>query len=291
MNEVVLNPDNHAYAVRRFTDHFGIRPAAADGELLDKILRAFAEIPYENISKIIKLNRYFLTLDRLRLPEEVIEDFLCHHLGGTCFSLSFFLHCILQHSGFQTHIVMADMHRRPNVHCALIAFLQEALYLIDPGYLLTQPMRIHPDRTRVYRTPHSGMEIRFDGDSGRYQLYTFDRQTIKYRYAFFTDPTPLAEFAHHWLASFYQSGMHGLCLTRRVQDQLVYLHNDYLQIAGQDGKNTRHVKTNYQQVVAKLFDIAPEWVERAQEALADNKALERVHGFYQPKGRTDYEAR
>jgi arylamine N-acetyltransferase len=285
MDNVILNPDHHAYAVRRFLEHFNIQSAPPDGELLTRVLRSFAEIPYENISKIVKLNRYFLTPERLRLPEEVMEDFRCFHLGGTCFSLSFFLHAVLQHLGYINHIVMADMSHRPNVHCALIAVLHKQLVLIDPGYLLNQPMPIHPDHPRIYRAPHRGVELKFNTDTGRYELFTFDRQMIKFRYAFFAQPTPLPEFLQHWLNSFYQGTMHGICLTQMREDHMIYLHNDFLQVTGVDGSNKKHIKADYEQVVSDLFGMPPEWIEKAQEALTANKELERKHGFFIDKRR------
>jgi len=288
MNKMDLNPENHAYAVHHFMDFFYLKPAAADADHLGKILQAFAEIPYENISKIIKLNEHFLSEQRLRLPEEVMEDFSRYHLGGTCFSLSFFLHCVLYHQGYHSYIVMADMRHRANVHCALNALLHDKVYLIDPGYLLTQPMPIHPDTPRLHRAPHSGVELRFDAETGRYQLFTFDRQVIKLRYSFAAEPTPLAEFLQHWLSSFYHATMHGICLTR-VQDQhLIYLHNDYLQIAGLEGKISRHLGPHYEQLVTQMFGIDSEWVERAREALVDNLQLERAYGLFSPaKARHD----
>lgn len=280
MDKIILNPDHHAYAVRQFLEHFDIKPGQADAELLAKVLRAFAHIPYENISKIVKLSRYFLSPERLRMPEEVMEDYRQFHLGGTCFSLSFFLHSVLHHLGYVNHIVMADMTRRPNVHCALVAVLHDQLALIDPGYLLNQPMPIHPDHPRIFRAPHRGVELQFNPENDRYELYTFDRSILKFRYTFSPAPTPLPDFLQHWLASFYQGTMHGLCLTQMRDDHMIYLHNDYLQVTGMAGSNKKHIKSDYERVVSDLFGIAEEWVERAQAALTVNKDLEREHGFF-----------
>lgn len=287
--EIRLDPANHAYAVRRFMDSFVIKPAPPDHELLRLVLNAFASFPYENISKIIKLSGHFLSSERVRLPEEVMEDYERHRLGGTCFSLTFFLHTILYHLGFRSHIVMADMGQRANVHCGLIAMLEHGLFLVDPGYLLTQPMEIHPDKPRLYRAPHSGVELRFDTVRDRYQLYTFDQQALKLRYDFSASPTSLPEFLKHWLASFYQGTMHGICLTQVREDQLVYLHGDYLQVTTMAGKSKQRLKSDYERTVSSLFGIAPEWLERAQEAMTRNMELERTHGLYRPKKRGDHE--
>ncbi len=280
---ILLNPFQHDAAVRHFLGYFGLAQRTPDREFLEKILGHFAKLPYENISKIIKLNRHFLSIERIRLPEEVMEEYVRHNLGGTCFSLSWFLQSILLQLGYHSQIFMADMGSRTNVHCGLIVHLQGAQYLVDPGYLLTRTMEIHPDRSRIYETSHTGVEIKFDRARERYGLFTFDRQVKKLRYTFKDRPTPLEEFLQHWLGSFYQGMMHGICLTQLRPEGLVYLHDNYLQVATPDGKRKRRLKEEYPRVVSELFAIAPEWIERAQLAVAENMELEKVHGIYRPK--------
>lgn len=280
---LLLNPFQHDAAVRHFLGHFGIAPRTPDRPFLEKILGSFARLPYENISKIIKLNRHFLELERIRLPEEVMEGYVRHNLGGTCFSLSYFLQSILLQLGFTSWIFMADMGTRANVHCALIVQLDGSRLLADPGYLLSRAMEIHPDHSRLYETPHTGVEIKFDRGRERYGLYTFDRQVKKLRYTFSDRATPPEEFLQHWLASFYQGMMHGICLTQLRPEGLIYMHDDYLQIATPEGRRKRRLKEEYPRVVSQLFAIAPEWIERAQVALAENMEMEKRHGIYRPK--------
>ncbi|HOT96708.1 MAG TPA: arylamine N-acetyltransferase [bacterium] len=277
-----LNPWRHAAAVRHFLGHFGLAAGAPDHLQLEKVLFHFSRLPYENISKIVKLNHHFRTIERIRLPEEVMDDYVRHNLGGTCFSLSFFLQCILLHLGYSAYIVMADMGSRRNVHCALIVELQGGKFLVDPGYLLTRAMAFHRDRSSIHTSPQSGVELRYDHARERYALSTFDRQVKKLRYTFEDRSAPPAEFLQHWLDSFYQGMMHGICLTQLRAEGLVYLHDDYLQIATPEGKRKRRLKQEYPRVVSQLFAIAPEWIERAQVALAENMELEKVHGIYRP---------
>jgi arylamine N-acetyltransferase len=283
----MLNPFHHDAAVRNFLGHFGLTAQSPDRDFLTRILHHFAKLPYENLSKIIKLNHHFLSIERIRLPEEVMEGYLRHNLGGTCFSLSYFLQSILLQLGYSSYIFMADMGSRPNVHCALIVQLEGARLLVDPGYLLTRAMEIHPDRARIYETPHTGVEVSFDRRSERFGLSTFDRQVKKLRYTFHDRPTPLAEFLEHWLASFYQGMMHGICLTQLRPEGLVYMHDDYLQIATPQGRRKRRLKEEYPRVVSQLFAIAPEWIERAQLALTENMELEKVYGIYRPRPAED----
>lgn len=280
---LLLNPFQHRSAVNHFLGHFGLVASTPDHTLLEKILRHFSQLPYENISKIIKLNQHFLSVERVRLPEEVMEGYARHNLGGTCFSLSYFLQSILLQLGYSSWIFMADMGSRTNVHCAIMVHLEGKRFLVDPGYLLTRTLELHPDRTRLHTTPHTGVEIKFDRIHERYGLYTFDRQVKKLRYTFHDRATPLDEFLQHWLDSFYHGLMHGICLTQLRPEGLVYLHDDYLQIATPEGRRKRRLKEEYPQVVSQLFAIAPQWLEEAQQAILENMELEKVHGIYRPR--------
>ncbi len=279
---LIIDPSRHRHAMATFLAHFGLVERPPDLPFLQRLLQAFAQLPYENISKILKLNRHFDSPQRLRLPEEVMEEHIHYHFGGTCFSLSYFLHVILSNLGFINYIVMADMGRRRNVHCALIVEMERKKYLVDPGYLLTQAMQLTKERSRLYRSPHSGVQIQFDRVTERFHLYTFDRQVIKLRYTFEDRPCPLPEFLQHWYNSFYQGTMHGICLTRLSENGMIYVHDDFLQIVTFDGKRKEKIKANYQQMVAEIFSIHPSWVEAARAAIAENMAMERIKGIYQP---------
>jgi arylamine N-acetyltransferase len=280
--EVQLNPSGHPQAARHFLAHFGLVSRSPDRAFLERILDAFARIPYENISKILKLNHHFTTPEHLRLPEEVVEEHIRHNFGGTCFSLSFLLHSILTQTGFINYIVMADMGRRRNVHCALITDIRGTKYLVDPGYLLTQSMELSKDKTRLYRSPQSGVEIKFDRQVESFQLYTFDQQLIKLRYTFQDRPTTMSELLQHWGASFYQGTMHGICLTQLRTDGMIYVHDNYLQIATIAGKKKRRIKDHYPEMIGEIFAIDPRWVEAAQAAIEENKQMEQQFGLYVP---------
>ena len=117
---IFLMPEQHDDSVNYFQEFFQLKLEKPDLPTLQKILEKFATIPYENISKIIKLSQAWENEQKIRLPEEVIDDHANFHLGGTCFSLTFFLETILLHQGFQCYPVMADMKAGRNIHCAII---------------------------------------------------------------------------------------------------------------------------------------------------------------------------
>ncbi|MDZ7288305.1 MAG: arylamine N-acetyltransferase [candidate division KSB1 bacterium] len=280
---VMVPPDHlldatlHQEAVRLFRRHYGIAAEPRPGmTVLREILAGFSHLPYENLSKILKFQRHGENqAQRLRLPEEVMEDHLHWRLGGTCFSLTFFLQTLLRHHGFPCYVVMGDMRAGRNIHCALIVCLDGDKFLIDPGYLLRQPMALDPGKPRLYHTEFTGVELRFDRQNGAYDLFTFNRQEMKWRYRFVDRPTPAEEFLQHWQASFYRNSMHGLCLTRANVDELIFIHKDFMRITSLEGKRNVSIKRNYHETIHQLFGIAPEYVEQALAALQENLARER----------------
>ncbi len=282
-NKLLLDPHNQNTAVNRFMDFFRLKSQSPSVGFLQGILSAFANLPYENISKIINLNRNFLSSGHVRLPERIIDEHALYKFGGTCFSLTFFLQSILSRHGFLCYPVMADMRHRSNIHCALMVILDNRKFLVDPGYLLNHPMEIHPDKPRLYYSEHNGIELQFEKEVDIYHLYTFDRQQKKWRYRFRDNPTPPDRFLQYWLDSFYKAPMHSICLLKIQGNGLLYMHNDYFQITTIDGKQKRRVKEKIHTTVHEVFGIKPEQVEQALAAIEENKILERKHNIWVPR--------
>ncbi len=267
----VLDPSKYHYVAQDFLRANRIPLAGrANLQKLGQILQAFIQIPYENLSKILKYNRYHQDATSLRLPDEVWEDFRRHRLGGTCFSLTFLLQAILDYSGFRCYPVMARMKAGPNHHCALVVDQQNEHYLVDPGYAMDIPMAFGENRVRAYRSAHSGVEIRPDAQAGHYHVFTFNQEKVQWRYEFADVPTPMQDFLYHWLESFTWNGMHGLCLTRVHKDALVFIHKHFMRETSFRGKKNFNLKNNREQVIHQVFGIEPELVASAQAALEQN---------------------
>ena len=85
VRDTVLSLDSGRYSrsSRQFHQFFSISPQDPGLDYLSEILFHFSRLPYENISKIIKWYRYFEGFDKIRLPDEVMEDHVRHSLGGT----------------------------------------------------------------------------------------------------------------------------------------------------------------------------------------------------------------
>lgn len=277
LQTIHLDPLKHTDRVEEFLDYFHLPPKKPDIVFLQEILRRFAKIPYENISKIIKLNQNWDSeAGRIRLSEEVIEDHVSNQLGGTCFSLTFFLQSILTQNGFTCYPVMADMRAGKNIHCCLIVALNSVKYLVDPGYLLTLPMEINSQKPKFFRNE---LELRYDHSSAKYNLFTFNKKDCKWRYRFRDRAVPSEEFLQHWLASFGWNSMHGICLTKVIKDGMIYIHKDFMRETTFSDKRNFNIKRNYHASIHEYFGIDKQIVEQAQAALQDNLERKKSWGF------------
>lgn len=266
----ILDPSQHQNAVKLFCQYYNIQPKWPDLPFLEEIVGHYRKLPYENLSKIIKLQQFFDSTEHFRLPEEVIEDHLRYKLGGTCFSLTFFLCCILLQHQFLCYPVIASMKNRPYSHSAILVLLENKKYLVDPGYLLANPMEIHPDFSRFYQTVQTGVELVFQKETERYHLYTFNAEQKTWRYQFQDYPISWKEFLGYWENSFYQGTMRHICLTQVREQGLIYIQNKYVKIVNSEKIQKKRIQRDMEWVVQDLFGIAPELVEKARLAIPEN---------------------
>lgn len=286
MLTVQLEPEAQIDGVRGFMDYFELRPKNPILSFLHEILEHFPKLPYENISKIIKLSQHWdAQSNKIRLPEEIIEDHITHKLGGTCFSLTFYLQAILTQHGFACYPVMADMRAGRNIHCCLVVILDSIKYLVDPGYLLTQPMELDPAKPRLFRSEFAGVELRYDSRNQSYELFTFNKNEVKWRYRFQDRPVPPDEFLQHWQASFGWNSMHGICLTKVMHGGLIFVHKNFMRETTFAGKRNFNIRKDYHARIREIFGIDEQIIEQARAALKANLQQERELGLWAPKNK------
>ena len=95
-------------ALRNFMAHYDISPDGERRQLLDRVISAFAGLPYENITKIIRREESENCEQARRYPEEVIRDHINWGTGGTCFSLTSALLELLRGMEWQAEYILAD---------------------------------------------------------------------------------------------------------------------------------------------------------------------------------------
>jgi arylamine N-acetyltransferase len=267
-----------------FVDLYGLKPARPGLSQLGEIALQFASLPWENLTKLIRKHepreaealeqplperiRNVPGAGRLRLSAEVLEDHAAFGAGGTCFSLTNALRRITTDLGYRVWPAMADMRHGANVHCALVVELDGKRFLLDPGYLVAEPVPLRPGRTARLGFPGHALEYRGSGrgDSGgdAVELHTVnDRGEDLFRYRLRPDAVSDADFVRFWVESFDATGMNGLHLNRFTSEGRLSAHDLNLRIDnGRDKVNVK-LRDGYVDQVSDRFGIDPGLVRRA----------------------------
>lgn len=260
-------------AARLFLDYSGIGRKHGGLDFLRRMAMGFSRLPYENISKIMKIAGSRSAQEALRLPTEVIVDHMSKGFGGTCFSLTFFLERILRSLGFDAYKVMADMHSGSNVHCLVLVRSGETIYMIDPGYALYEVIELPAKVIRV-TCPHAVVEVGHTGDGG-FSLWTEDAAGRKWRYAFRDEPVDDADFERYWVGSFSKPTLHNICLTRMTESGHIYLRKDFFKFTSRKSIEKRKVRQGVEKIIQDEFGIAGDYVRAAGRILAERRATWR----------------
>lgn len=266
----MLGPVKGDEALAVFARHYSIDARRGTGGgpragLLEAVVRDFARLPYENISKIIK-SAGESPAGSFRLPLEVVTDHVEKGFGGTCFSLTFLLERMLASMGYNCRKVMAHMHMGENVHCLVVVDLEGRRYMIDPGYALYEVIPL-PDRGRTSAPcPHAVVEVSVDVD-GNYNLHTADAAGRKWRYRFRDAPVSDEEFETHWRESFDMPTLRNVCLGRITERGHLYLRKDYFKFASPEDIVKRRFKRGIDRVIEEEFGIDRKWVGMAWDVL------------------------
>jgi len=272
-------PDPQAVAL--FEERYGTVSVERGVDGLATLVRRFAGLPYENISKILAWEAGALQ-PHPRRPRQVMTQHLELGTGGTCYSLTELLRQLVQSRGLDAYPVMAHMRHGPNVHCALRVELRGRAYLLDPGYLVGEPLPLEPSREADWRLGEAhlvaagslpGVPETVPRVEGELDLFTMEPDGPRWRYRF-TDQAPSrAAFERHWLESFHLPGMRSLVVTRRDQDgQRLYLHNHKLRVRGPKRRINRNIRETLAPTVRELFGIDDRVASAAWELLATRRA-------------------
>ena len=253
----------------KFLDYFHIDGRQPPKRLFGAVARAFSRIPYENITKIIRHAETGGDEEARRSPDDVIAEHIRWGTGGTCFSLTSALCRLAGDMGFEAEYLLADRGYGQNTHSALSVRIDGKPYLVDPGFLitdpvplaLTDPMEIASGGERLTLIP---------GESG-ISLYTerggksVDRLTYK------TAPVNANEFCNAWDASFHWEMMRYPLLARAGASGRSYLRGSMFQVSNHDSVKREKIPDNeLTSKIAREFGIHPAIVSRALDLLKDN---------------------
>ena len=266
-------------AKEMFLGHFRLPSGNPELEMLRHIVGSYSNLPYENLTKIIKKFMAESPEERLRGPLEVVSGYVEHRTGGTCFSLTYCLGSILSSAGFRCYPVMADM-KRPNIHCALVVELGERRLFVDPGYLVGEPVELTGKPAQI-ATTFGVVELR-PREGERYDLFTLDGGDRKWRYTVNMAPVGHSTFMRHWQESFSLPMMNSLLLTRLTPQGHLYIKNHHLRMKGMQSKVNENIRGDFEARIAAEFGIPPEITAEAREHL---ERLRRAWRVQEQKGR------
>jgi len=271
--------DGHSADDRRAAEAFldAYRLVVREGTLagLGEAAEAFSGLPYENISKLLKTVQGEGPDDWRRMPLEVVEDHLRHGLGGACFSLTHSFRRVAERLGFEARPVIAETPAGPARHCALVVRQGADDWLVDPGYLICEPVRLDGGRRKI-ATPRGALLLDPDRRDGRYVLYDEAKGPEAWRWRL--DPRPVDDtaFIRFWNASFFWPSMRQLVATRRTEAGQLYLHNRHLRTIRAGETEKRTLGHDLEATVAALFGIEAAKVAQARALVNARRAKRKI---------------
>jgi arylamine N-acetyltransferase len=159
--------------VDRYLRALGIprRPPSLDA-LAELSAAQLTRVPFENVSKLVRLQRLGLTT--LPPPAMHLEGIERLHLGGTCYANNYYLYALLAALGYRARLCGADM-RSPDVHLVVMVALDGRELLLDGGYgapfLRPLPLDTHQDQVVELGTDRWVLEPRDAAGRSRVRLH------------------------------------------------------------------------------------------------------------------------
>jgi arylamine N-acetyltransferase len=257
-------------ALSEFMRHFEIAKNMPPQQLLDSIGRAFAKLPYENITKIIKRSEAGSAEKSRRYPEEVIRGHIDWGAGGTCFSLTSALAELVRDLGWKAEYILADRRYGLNTHCALLVWMNGKAHLLDPGFLIVNPVRIEFGGKMEVPTSFNRLVLEREENPRRISLSTIRKGSTVYRLTYKIIPVDEGEFFKAWDASFDWDMMKYPLLTCTSDSRQIYLNGTRLQISDGDSIERSEIPEDALiPGIVEKFHIRPSVVRRAVAILRD----------------------
>jgi arylamine N-acetyltransferase len=234
------------------------------------LCEALSNVTYENLTKIIRYSEAG-SRDKARLADDSYQNNVDHWMGGgTCFSMTWHLFQELKALGFSPRLLMGHKRKEKNIHCALFLSYEGREYLLDPGYLIFEPLEIpvaSPFGSGVGFFPLVPNCVRLERTDKSLSLFTGSASApLKLRFEFNMDGVDEKEFQFHWSESFEREMMTYPVLNRLDKEKGIqyYYQKSNLVLRDRNGSRIEPIADeNKVSVLSSLFKLPPETVERA----------------------------
>lgn len=238
-------------------------------EILD-LCERISHVTYENLTKIIRYSRAKSTDGARKLDDSYENDLDSWMGGGTCFSLTWHLYQELLRMGYFPKLLMGDKRIEKNVHCALLLPIDGKRYLLDPGYLIFDPLEI-PEEIPFQKAqaffPLVPNAVRLDLENGVLGLFTGSlKGPLKLRFEFDIRGVSPQEFQKHWSESFDKEMMTYPVLNKLDREKGIqyYFQNGNLLVRDKNGSHLEQIHPSERvNRLHEIFGIDRETIERA----------------------------
>jgi arylamine N-acetyltransferase len=265
-NPLEYPPDNRL--LEEFERHYRLQQHHPAEERLIKVAGAFSRLPYENLSKIIRLAEEGTPQRARRVPRQVLAEHFRLGTGGTCFSLTAALLYLVRSLGFEGRPILADRRYGPDTHCALIIDFLGSWKLLDPGYLLDRPVELPRDYPLEIETPFNRLVLAPRGQGRRVDLFVLANGRRSYRLTFKVEPVDDGQFLRAWDNSFFWEMMSYPVVSRVAGGRQLYLQGNRWQVRDQKGAERRELDPARLALhLYQHFGICPELAARALEII------------------------
>ena len=242
---------------RLFLERYPLDPRVGRREQLACLTRSFSRLPYENLTKIIAHEKFSSVRAAQGDTARLILDHLRHGTGGTCFALTIALHGILEELGFRAEPILADRPYGPNTHCALLVWLDGRTHLIDPGFLINDPVPLDGPRPISIDAGFQQTVLKPVSDD-RMELHSRRGGREQLRITFRTVPADPSSFLRAWDDSFGWDMMRYPIVTSLWRDSHVYLRANRLQTRSPEGLSREEVDpSTLPELIRSVFGVHP----------------------------------
>ena len=262
------NPSPDSPVLRTFLEAFCVPPGRAPLATLEEMATAFARLPYENLTKILKQADAGSPAEARRAPAEVVSDHLALGTGGTCFSLTAALLHLVRALGWEAQPLLADRRYGSDTHCALLVWIDGKPHLLDPGYLLVRPVLLPATGELRISTAFNEVVLTARDGGSKVDLHTVQQGKQRYRLTFKAEPADRSAFLRAWDASFDWDMMNYPVLSRIASDRQLYLQQNRWLVRGRTQvERTELDPQSLAEHIAREFGIAPSVSARALAVL------------------------
>ncbi len=252
--------------LNNFLKFFNISSSLNETMLLEAVVKSFSKLPYENLTKIICKAEEGTPQRARRNPQRVLGDHFDFGTGGTCFSLTSTLLCLIRSLGWQAEPILADRPYGPNTHCALLIWIEGKPHLLDPGFLILKPVFVGFEEDLCLETSFNQMIL--SSHDNRLNLATLEKGQKKLRMTYKLNPVEKSEFLKVWDESFDWEMMRYPLLTKIVENHQIYLRKTRLQNRfANEAHHYELAETELLKKISQEFKIAPIIVSKALNIL------------------------